>query len=66
MTVEMETLKSRHTWDLVKPPPGANIMGSMWVYDIKWDREGNQIKDKARFNEITVSQQLVIPMIYLP
>ena len=23
-------------------------MDSMWVYDIKWDGEGNHIKDKAR------------------
>jgi hypothetical protein len=41
MKVEMETLKAKHTWDLVDPPPGANIMGSKWVYDIKWDGEGN-------------------------
>lgn len=46
--VEMETLKAKHTWDLVKPPIGVNIMDSMWVYNIKWDGEGNWIKDKAR------------------
>ena len=44
MEVKMETLKAKHTWDLVKPPPGANIMDSMWVYDIKWDGEGNRIR----------------------
>ena len=48
MEVEMDTLKAKHTWDLVIPPPGANIVDSMWVYDIKWDGEGNCIKDKAR------------------
>jgi len=48
MQTEMDTLKAKHTWDLVKPPPGANIMDSMWIYDIKWDGEGNRIKDKAR------------------
>jgi len=48
MEVEMETLKTKHTWDLVEPPPEANIMDSKWVYDIKWDGEGNRIKDKAR------------------
>ena len=41
LQVEMETLKAKHTWDLVKAPPGANIMDSMWVFDIKWDGEGN-------------------------
>src|ERR1700678_2219223 len=48
MKAEIETLKAKHTWDLVIPPAGANIMDSMWVYDIKWDGEGNRIKDKAR------------------
>lgn len=60
MKVEMETLKSKHTWDLVKPPPGANIMDSMWVYDIKWDGEGNRIKDKARLVGKGYTQQLGI------
>ena len=36
MKTEMETLKVKHTWDLVKPPPNVNIMGSKWIYDIKW------------------------------
>jgi Reverse transcriptase (RNA-dependent DNA polymerase)/GAG-pre-integrase domain len=58
MKVEMETLKAKHTWDLVDPPPGANIMGSMWIYDIKWDGEGNRIKDKARLVAKGYTQQL--------
>ena len=58
MQVEMATLKKKHTWDLVKAPPGANIMGSMWVYDIKWDGEGNRIKDKARLVGKGYTQQL--------
>jgi len=58
MQVEMDTLKRKHTWDLVKPPVGANIMDSMWVYDIKWDGEGNRIKDKARLVGKGYTQQL--------
>src|SRR6266545_1789972 len=58
MKIEMDTLKLKHTWDLVKPPLGANIMDSMWVYDIKWDGEGNQIKDKARLVGKGYTQQL--------
>ena len=58
MLTEMETLKAKHTWDLVKPPLGANIMGSKWVYDIKWDGEGNRIKDKARVVGKGYTQQL--------
>ena len=60
MKAEIETLKAKHTWDLVKPPSGANIMDSMWVYDIKWDGEGNRIKDKARVVGKGYTQQLGI------
>ena len=28
MQVEMDILKKKHTWDLIKSPPGANIMDS--------------------------------------
>jgi len=60
MQVEMDTLKQKHTWDLVKAPEGANIMDSMWVYDIKWDGEGNRIKDKARLVGKGYMQQLSV------
>ena len=60
MKIEMDTLKSKHTWDLVRPPAGANIMDSMWVYDIKWDGKGNRIKDKARLVGKGYTQQLGI------
>jgi hypothetical protein len=58
MKTEMDTLKAKHTWDLVKPLPGVNIMDSMWVYNIKWDGEGNRIKDKAQLVEKGYTQQL--------
>ena len=58
MKAEIETLKAKHTWDLVKPPPGANIMDSKWVYNIKWNGEGNRIKDKARLVGKGYTQQL--------
>ena len=58
MKTEMETLQAKHTWDLVKPPPNANIMGSKWIYDIKWDGEGNRLKDKARLVGKGYTQQL--------
>jgi len=35
-------------------------MDSMWVYDIKWDGEGNRIKDKARLIWKGYTQQLRI------
>ena len=58
MKIEMDTLKTKHTWDLVKRLSGANIMGSRWVYDIKWDGEGNRIKDKAQLVGKGYMQQL--------
>jgi hypothetical protein len=35
-------------------------MDSMWIYDIKWDGEGNRIKDKARLVGKGYTQQLGI------
>ena len=58
MQVEMDMLKKKHTWDLVKPLPGANVMDLMWVYDIKWDGEKNRIKDKAQLVGKGYMQQL--------
>ena len=58
MKVEMDMLKKKHTWDLIKPPVGVNIMDSMWVYDIKWDGEGNRIKDKLWLVGKGYTQQL--------
>src|SRR5258706_10478605 len=29
MEAEMNTLKAKHTWDLIKPPAGANVMESI-------------------------------------
>ena len=37
---------------------GANIMGWMWLYDIKWDGDENKIKDKARLIGKGHTQQL--------
>jgi len=40
MQIEIDTLAKKHTWDLVKAPEGANIMDSMWVYDINREYHG--------------------------
>jgi len=58
MQVEMDTLKKKHTWDLVKAPEGANVMDSKWVFAIKWDGEGNRIKDKVRLVGKGYTQQI--------
>jgi Reverse transcriptase (RNA-dependent DNA polymerase) len=35
-------------------------MDSMWIYDIKWDGEGNQIGDKVRLVGKGYTQQLSV------
>jgi hypothetical protein len=41
-------LKDAGTWTLVKPPPGANVVGSKWVFRVKKDAAGSIVRKKAR------------------
>jgi len=45
---ELTVLKEAGTWVLVDPPPGANIVGSKWVFRAKKDAAGNVVRKKAR------------------
>lgn len=45
---ELATLQTAGTWRLVDPPPGANIVGSKWVFRAKKDAAGNVVRHKAR------------------
>jgi hypothetical protein len=45
---ELATLKKAGTWKLEKAPPGANIIGSKWVFKAKKDAAGNIACYKAR------------------
>jgi hypothetical protein len=38
---ELATLKVAGTWRLEEAPPGANIIGSKWVFKAKKDATGN-------------------------
>jgi hypothetical protein len=38
---ELATLKAASTWRLEEAPPGANIIGSKWVFKAKKDAAGN-------------------------
>ena len=44
---ELATIRDAGTWILVKPPAGANIVGSKWVFRAKKDADGNVIRKKA-------------------
>lgn len=45
---ELATLKAAGTWVLEEPPPGANIIGSKWVFKAKKDAAGFIARLKAR------------------
>ena len=45
---ELATLKVAGTWRLEEAPPGANIIGSKWVFKAKKDAAGNIARYKAR------------------
>ena len=48
MYVEMDALHSNHTWDLVPPPPNANIVGDSWFYCHKFDSHGKLNRYKGQ------------------
>ncbi len=48
MDCEIATLEGAQTWEAVPRPPGKNIVGSKWVFHIKWNSEGKIQKYKAR------------------
>jgi transposase InsO family protein len=45
---ELATLKAAGTWRLEEAPPGANVIGSKWVFKAKKDAAGNIARYKAR------------------
>jgi hypothetical protein len=44
---ELNTLHTAGTWRLEHTPPGANVIGSKWVFKAKKDASGNVIHHKA-------------------
>jgi len=48
MMKEFEMLKERGVFELVPRPEGENIVGSKWVYAVKWKENGEVEKRKAR------------------
>jgi len=48
MMKEFEMLKERGVFELVPRPEGKNIVGSKWVYAVKWKENGEVEKRKAR------------------
>ena len=48
MKKEMAKMAENEVWELVRPPPGANIVESKWHYAPKFDSEGNITSYKSR------------------
>ncbi|GKU94201.1 hypothetical protein SLEP1_g7727 [Rubroshorea leprosula] len=48
MQEELDALKKNNTWELVPCPPGANIVGSKWVFKTKLNQDGSIERFKAR------------------
>ena len=48
MQEQMQMMKNRKVWHLVKPPYNKQIFGNRWVYAIKRDEAGNIVWYKAR------------------
>ncbi|GKV31748.1 hypothetical protein SLEP1_g40416 [Rubroshorea leprosula] len=57
MQEEFLALQRNHTWVLVSPPSGANIVGSKWVYRIKQRADGSIERYKARLVAQGYTQQ---------
>jgi hypothetical protein len=45
---ELDTLHAAGTWTLEHAPPGANVIGSKWVFKAKKDASGKIVRYKAR------------------
>ncbi|OIT32756.1 retrovirus-related pol polyprotein from transposon tnt 1-94 [Nicotiana attenuata] len=57
MSNKYTTLLQNHTWTLVPPPPQANIVGSKWIFRIKYKPNGYVDRFKARLVAQGFSQQ---------
>ena len=48
MDEEMGNLVKRDVWDLTNLPPGKQVLGCRWVYDLKRDENGKIARYKSR------------------
>lgn len=48
MDEELRALNDNHTWSLVQLPCGKKVVGSRWVYKLKFHSDGSIERYKAR------------------
>jgi hypothetical protein len=46
---QIKDLDSRHTWDLVYPPPDTTVLPGRWVLDMKYNAQGEWDRNRARW-----------------
>ena len=47
MREEIAQIEKVHTYDIVEPPPDANVVPCRWVFRRKCDGEGKVVRHKA-------------------
>lgn len=57
MTAEYQALITNNTWDLVRPPPNANIVVGKWIFRHKLRSDGTLDRYKARWVLRNFSQE---------
>ena len=48
MNVEMQSMYDNQVWELVVAPLNSKVVGSKWVFKLKFDMHGNLLTYKAR------------------
>lgn len=48
MVEELDSIKRNKIWELVKLPPGKNLVGLKWLYKTKLGADGSVLRHKAR------------------
>lgn len=46
---EVQALDDNHTWQIIDPPPDAQVLGGKWAYKIKYVVGGKPSRYKARW-----------------
>ena len=57
MVEELQAFQQTHTWDLVPCPTGVRLIGSRWVYKVKYRPDGTVERRKARLVARGFTQQ---------
>ena len=48
MKAEIDALKEKNTWEIVRRPKNTTVVDCRWVYKVKWSHDGSEAKLKSR------------------